>query len=143
MAARVSAPCPRRWLEAHGARYARPGPVYLGEDLFANRPMCEAVKTAGGNFVFTCKPASHRLIWEYITGVELPTHGARVKRGREWVTHRFRWLTALPLRDGRDALKVNWFEICHAGGDVTCRKSFITDLPAGRGGRSRTRPSTS
>ena len=124
----------RRWLAAHGAQYARLRPVYLGDDLFANQPMCEAVKAAGGNFVFTCKPASHALIGEYITGVELPTHSVRVKRGREWVTHRFRWLAEVPLRDGRDALKVNWFEIeiSNAGGDVTYRNSFITDLPVGR-----------
>jgi len=55
--------------------------------------MCEAVLAAGGHFLFVCKPASHPLIQEYITGVELPTHSVRVKRGREWVTHRFRWLS--------------------------------------------------
>ena len=125
----------RRWLAAHGAQYARLRPVYLGDDLFANQPMCEAIHAAGGNFVFTCKPASHALIREYITGVDLPTHSVRVKRGREWVTHRFRWLTEVPLRDGRDALKVNWFEIeiCNAAGQVTYRNSFITDLTVDRG----------
>jgi hypothetical protein len=122
----------RRWLAAHGAQYARLRPVYLGDDLFANQPLCESIQAAGGNFVFTCKPASHKLIGEYITGVDLPTHSLRVKRGRAWVTHRFRWLTDVPLRDGRDALKVNWFEICNAAGDVTYRNSFITDLPVGR-----------
>ena len=123
----------RRWLAAHGAQYARLRPVYLGDDLFANQPMCEAIQAIGGNFVFTCKPASHALIGEYITGVELPTHSVRVKRGREWVTHRFRWLAEVPLRDGRDALKVNWFEIeiSNAAGDITYRNSFITDLPVG------------
>jgi hypothetical protein len=124
----------RRWLAAHGPRHARLRPVYLGDDLFANQPMCEAIQAAGGNFVFTCKPVSHALIQEYITGVDLPTHSVRVKRGREWVTYRFRWLTEVPLRDGRDALKVNWFEIeiCNAAGDVTYRNSFITDLPVDR-----------
>ena len=124
----------RRWLASHGTQYARLRPVYLGDDLFANQPMCEAIQTAGGNFVFTCKPASHKLIQEYIIGVELPTHSVRVKRGRAWVTHRFRWLNEAPLRDGRDALKVNWFEIeiVNAAGDVTYRNSFITDLPVDR-----------
>jgi hypothetical protein len=124
----------RRWLATHGSQYAQLKPIYLGDDLFANQPMCEAVLAAGGHFVFTCKPASHTLIQEYITGVELPTHSVRVKRGRAWVTHHFRWITGVPLRDGRDALTVNWFEIeiRDAAGAVTYRNSFITDLPVTR-----------
>ena len=124
----------RRWLAAHAPQYARLRPVYLGDDLFANQPMCEAVRAVGGHFLFTCKPASHPLIQEYITGIELPSHSVRVKHGRAWVTHRFRWLTEVPLRDGRDALTVNWFEIeiCNAAGEVTYRNSFITDLPVSR-----------
>jgi hypothetical protein len=45
----------------------------------------------------------------------------------------FRWLAEVPLRDGRDALKVNWFEIeiSNAAGDITYRNSFITDMPIG------------
>ena len=124
----------RRWLAAHAPQYARLRPVYLGDDLFANQPMGEAVRAVGSHFLFTCKPASHALIQDYITGVALPSHSVRVKRGRAWVTHRFRWLTELPLRDGRDALTVNWFEIeiGNAAGRVTYRNSFITDLPVNR-----------
>ena len=124
----------RRWLAGHGPQYARLKPIYLGDDLFANQPMCEAIRAMDGHFLFTCKPASHPLILEYITGVELPTHSMRVKRGGAWVTHRFRWLTAVPLRDGRDALTVNWFEIeiHNAAGEVSYHNSFITDLPVNR-----------
>lgn len=45
-----------------------------------------------------------------------------------------RWLAEVPLRDGGDALKVNWFaiEICNAADEVTYRNSFITDLPVDR-----------
>lgn len=50
------------------------------------------------------------------------------------MTHWFRWLTAVPLRDGRDALTVNWFEIeiRSAAGEVTYRNSFNADLPVTR-----------
>jgi hypothetical protein len=39
----------------------------------------------------------------------------------------------VPLRDGRDALTVNWFEIeiINARGEITYRNSFVTDLPVG------------
>jgi hypothetical protein len=96
--------------------------------------MCEAVLAEDGHFLFVCKPASHPLIQQYLTGVELPTHTVRVKRGRERVTHRFRWMPGVPLRDGKDALAVIWLEIeiRNPAGAITYRNSFITDLPVGR-----------
>jgi hypothetical protein len=124
----------RRWLTAHGRQYARLKPVYLGDDLFSNQPICEAVRAVDGHFLFVCKPASHLLIQEYQTGVELPAHTERIKRGRHWFTHHFRWMSGVPLRDGKDAMTVNWLEIeiRNAAGQVTYRNSFITDLPVGR-----------
>jgi len=123
-----------RWLAAHAPSYARLKPIYLGDDLFSNQPMCEAVLAAGGHFLFVCKPSSHPLIKEYTSGVELPTHAIEVKHGRKQVTHRFRWINQVPLRDGKDAQTVNWceIEICDAAGNVTYRNSFITDLPVSR-----------
>ena len=37
--------------------------------------------------------------------------------------HRYRWMTGLPVRDGDDALHVNWLEIVSArpGGELTGR----------------------
>jgi len=51
------------------------------------------------------------LIQEYITGVDLQTHEDIVKRDKNKIVHRYRWIHDVPLRDGKDALKVNWFEI--------------------------------
>jgi hypothetical protein len=123
----------KRWLAVHGQRYAALGAVYLGDDLFSRQPLCQAVKDAGGHFVFVCKPSSHPLIQEYLTGVDLPALEQTVKRGRQRVVHRYRWLPGVPLRDGRDAMTVNWFEIeiVNARGETTYRNSFVTDLPVG------------
>jgi hypothetical protein len=120
----------KRWLAAHGARYAALKPVYLGDDLFSRQPLCEAVKAAGGDFIFVCKPSSHVLIQEYIAGAELSSCEKTVRRGKKRVLHRHRWLCGVPLRDGRGALSVNWFEIVitDATGKVTYRNSFITNL---------------
>jgi DDE family transposase len=121
----------RRWLARHGAAYARLKPVYLGDDLYARQPLCEAVRDSGGHFLFVCKPSSHQTIQEYLTGVEISEHVERVKRGRERVTYRYRWLCDVPLRGDDQALSVNWLsvEIVNAKGKVTYRNSFITDLP--------------
>jgi hypothetical protein len=121
----------KRWLATHGARYARLNPIYLGDDLFSRQPLCEAVRKVEGHFIFVCKPSSHPLIEEYIAGIELATHEERVKRGKRHTVNRYRWIRDVPLRDGRDALIVNWFEIeiLNADGEVTYHNSFITDLP--------------
>jgi len=121
----------RRWLASHGPRYARLNPVYLGDDLYACQPVCEAVLESSGHFLFVCKPASHPTIEEYLTGIELSERVEKVKRGREWIVHRYRWLRDVPLRGDAKALKVNWLgiEILNKAGEVTYRNSFITDLP--------------
>jgi hypothetical protein len=124
----------RRWLAAHGPSYARLDPVYLGDDLYSRQPICQAVQAAGGHFLFVCKPSSHPTIEEYLTGVELSELTKQVKHGRQRFTHSYRWLCDVPLRDGADAMTVNWLmiEIRNAAGEVTYRNSFITDLPTDR-----------
>ncbi len=121
----------RRWLERHGAAYARLEPVYLGDDLYACQPVCEAVQAAGGHFLFVCKPASHQTIQESLTGIDLPERVEQVKRGRERFTHRYRWLGDVPLRGDDKAMRVNWLsiEIRDRTGKLTYQNSFITDLP--------------
>jgi hypothetical protein len=123
----------KRWLSAHSQRYAPLDPVYLGDDLFSRQPLCQAVLDAGGHFIFVCKPSSHPLIQEYLTGAEVAALEQTVKRGKQRFIHRYRWLPDVPLRDGRDALTVNWFEIeiINAKGETTYRNSFVTNLPVG------------
>jgi hypothetical protein len=121
----------RRWLAAHSPRYAGFDPVYLGDDLFSRQPICAAVRAVNGHFIFVCKPSSHPLIQQYITGIELAAHRQTVKRGKQRFSYTYRWIEAVPLRDSDDAMMVNWLEleIANAKGEVTYRNSFVTDLP--------------
>lgn len=124
----------RRWLAAHGAHYAALRPVYLGDDLFARQPICEAVHATGGHFLFVCKPNSHPAIEEFRMGIVLDERVERTRRGKQWMTHRYRWLCDVPLRGDAKAIAVNWLEIeiTDAKGAITYRNSFITDLPVQR-----------
>ena len=119
-----------RWLAAHGPRYAHLKPVYLGDDLASRQPTCEAVRAIGAHFLFTAKPSSHKTLYEWLDGAEAPGMALKIKQGARFVTHRYRWLQAVPLRDGADALLVNWLEIeiVDPSGKVTYRNSFVTDL---------------
>ena len=121
----------KRWLARHGPAVRHLRPVFLGDDLFACQPIAAAVQQTGGNFIFTCKPASHPTIAEYLNGAELEEYRqTTVTRGKRTTTIH-RWLSAVPMRDTKDALSVNWFsiEIQNAKGKRTYHNSFITDLP--------------
>lgn len=121
----------KRWLARHGPAVAALRPVFLGDDLFACQPIAAAVQQAGGNFIFTCKPASHQTITEYLTGAELAEHRQTVVTRGKRTTTIHRWLSAVPMRATDDALIVNWFsvEILNGKGKRTYHNSFVTDLP--------------
>jgi hypothetical protein len=120
----------KRWLARHGPAVNPHRPVFLGDDLFACQPITAAVQDVGGNFIFTCKPASHPTIIEYLNGAELEEHRvSSVTRGRRTTTIH-RWLSGVPMRDTKDALSVNWFSVeIQNKGKRTYYNSFITDLP--------------
>ena len=124
----------KRWLARHGPRCAALRPVYLGDDLYACQPVCRAMIDAGGDFPLTAKPASHRTLCEHLDGIRLPTRRRTAGRGAKRRIHRCRWMTDLPIRDGDDALRVNWLEIVSAkpDGAVTCRSAFVTSLDVDR-----------
>ena len=124
----------KRWLRRHGARCAALRPVHLGDDLYACQPVCRAMLDAGGDFLLTAKPASHQTLYEYLDGIDIPVRRRTTGRGAQRRSHRYRWLTDLPIRDGDDALRVNWLEVTSArpGGKVTYRGAFVTSLDVDR-----------
>jgi hypothetical protein len=119
----------------------------LGDDLYAHQPFCEKVKAVGLHFLFTCKPASHPTLAEWVDDFAregmIGTHSVilaksqgkpkgkrilKVVRGR-WS---FLFLADLPLRDADDALLANWFELTVTDDDtgkVLYHNSWVTDHP--------------
>src|SRR5277367_3617926 len=94
-----------------------------------------SARTVGAHFLFVCKPDSHKTIGEYLTGVEVPSLVRIIKRGKQRFTYAWRWMSGVPIRDGKDALEANWLEITirDPSGKVTYRNSFITDLEVNAG----------
>jgi hypothetical protein len=121
----------RRWLSRVGRDYAWLKPIYLGDDLYGHQPMCADVLAAGGSFIFGCKPSSHKTLTEYLVSIDLDGFSETIGVGSAKRVHRYRWMEDVPLRDGKDALKVNWLEIeiSKPNGKVTYRNNFVTDLP--------------
>jgi hypothetical protein len=76
-----------RWLAAHGPKYARLKPIYLGDDLSSRQATCEAVAEIGGHFLFTVKPSSHKTLYCWLDGAEAPLFEQKIKHGARFVTH--------------------------------------------------------
>jgi len=124
----------KRWLAAHAARVKALRPVYLGDDLFACQPICEAVLASGADFLLTAKPESHKALYDFMNGATLEEISQARKEGAKKLTYRYRWFSGAPLRDGKDALSVDWVgvTICDAKGKTTYDGAFVTSLEVSR-----------
>jgi hypothetical protein len=122
----------KRWLNAHAERVASLRPVYLGDALFSCQPMAEAVLATGADFLFVCKKDGHKTLYEYVEGALLDERTVVERRpGKRSLTYRYRWIEGVPLRDGKDALMVNWLAVTIT--DETKKNTydgaFVTSLP--------------
>jgi hypothetical protein len=124
----------KRWLATHGERMKGLRPVYLGDDLFACQPIAEAILQGGGDFLLTAKPQSHKVLYDFMQGAALEDHTITQKIAGKRLTYRYRWFENAPLRDGKDALLVNWtgVTITDAKGKVTYDNAYVTSLPVTR-----------
>ena len=120
----------KRWLATHGQRLHDLRPVYLGDALFACQPICAAVLASGGDFLFTAKPEAHKTLYDFMHGAACEELCLTRKEGAKKLSYRYRWFQGAPLRDGNDALSVNWIglTIADAKGKATYDGAFLTSL---------------
>lgn len=106
----------KRWLKLHGDKYSNLNITVLGDDLYACHPICTEVLAYKYNFIFTCKKDSHITLYEYIDYLE---NGDAIRLSEKQLdnkkkkkeTYLCRYVNEVPIRDGKDALKVNWCEV--------------------------------
>jgi len=124
----------KRWFDSHHARLAPLRPIYLGDDLFACHPVAKMIADAGGDFIFTAKPTSHKALYDFIDGAKPFRHEEKVRRRATKDTFRYRWIEAVPIRDGEGALLVNWigFQIIDAKGKLKYSMAWVTSLPVSK-----------
>lgn len=105
----------KRWLARNASRLAHHAVTLLGDDLYCNQPFCEQVVAQGLNFIFTCKPDSHRALYEEVESLAQLGAVSQVTQ-RHWngqvhEVHCYRYLNQVPLRGDADAIQVNWCEV--------------------------------
>jgi hypothetical protein len=108
----------KRWLKAWGSHYAPWKITLLGDDLFSHQPFCQEAIAQGFDVIFVCKRDSHPLLYEWLDDFErteqVSTFERILKKGKRRLTEHYRYFNHLPLRDGDDALFVNWCEVTTA-----------------------------
>lgn len=105
----------KRWIDDFRRRHKKVSVTLLGDDLFAKQPMCEKALDNRLNFIFVCKPSSHTTLFERVDqlekGGDLNIKTVRRWNGRFHERYVYRYANKVPLRDGNDALDVNWLDI--------------------------------
>ena len=125
----------KRWLAQQHGHFSDHAVTYLGDDLYANQPLCQLiVETYRQFFIFVCKPESHSGLYEWIAFLDKSDGLEKVtqrhwngKHGEIWQS---RFANQVPLRNGSDALLVHWLElvITHENtGAILYRNSFVTN----------------
>ena len=127
----------KRWLKQYGPSFKERTATLLGDDLYANQPMCEVALKQHFNFAFVCKPDSHPHLYDWLAGLDkvgdgLPTLTQRHWNGRFHEIWTYRYENEVPLRAGDDPLLVNWCQltITHAQtNEQLYHNAFVTNHP--------------
>jgi len=123
----------KRWILQYGPKLKELGVSILGDDLFCHQPLCELMLTEGINFILTCKPDSHKTLYEWVEELEAMGAGKKVvvKRwtGKNHEIDTYRFVNQVPLRNSDDALMVNWVEIVTTkkDGTIVYKNAFATN----------------
>jgi hypothetical protein len=123
----------KRWLGQHSERFCDHDIIYLGDDLYANQPLCQLIaETYHQSFIFACKSDSHTSLYEWLAqnmaDSTLSQHRWNGKHGEIW---NYRFVNQIPLRNGNDAIQVNWCELVitnETTGEILYHNAFITNM---------------
>ena len=124
----------KRWISEYGPVYKELGITILGDDLYCRQPICTLVLANDLHFILVCKPDSHKTLYQWVEELQA-MNAVETLVEREWTgkTHHiytYRFVNQVPMRDGKDALEVNWCEltITSAGGKQIYKNAFATDF---------------
>lgn len=102
----------KRWMQQEAAVLQQYRAILLGDDLYSRQPLCELVLSSGADFIFVCHRDSHPTLYALVQAVahldRIATLSHRHWNGRHGEIWSYRFLNGVPLRQGEDALSVNW-----------------------------------
>ena len=123
----------KRWLQRFGDTFSELDITIGGDDLYANQPFCEQVLANEMNFLMTCKPLSHKWLYDWVDihekENEIKAFSRTIRSGSKKQLCSYRYTENVPMRDSKDALMVNWLEIIvhDEAGKQLYQNTFITN----------------
>ncbi len=124
----------KRWLKGRGTQYASLKTTLLGDDLYCHQPMIAAALKQRFNYIFVCKPDSHKSLYAWVEaleqGIDLFTHVVEEWNGKYKEVRTYRYANAIPIRDSDDAIAVNWCEVTITNkktGKIMYHNAFVTN----------------
>lgn len=123
----------KRWLSRMGDWLSPHGITVSGDDLYAKQPFCQMLLEEELNFLFVCKPESHKWLYEWVDINEkegdVREFHKEETQGKKKLTYGYRYTHNVPLKDDKDALLVNWVELTVVDdtGTQMYKNSFITN----------------
>lgn len=124
----------KRWIDQYAPAYQPLGVTVLGDDLYCKQPICSKLLDQGLDFILVCKPDSHATLYQWLNELDAMQAIETVVEKR-WTgkTHQidtYRFANKLPLRDGKDAMDVNWCELTTTlpDGKILYKNAFATNF---------------
>ena len=113
--------------------------IITGDDLFSREPFCNLLLEHGFRFILVCKPSSHTTLYQHVAELE-QEGGVTVLSNRKWngqfhELHTYRYANNLPIKQGDNALSVNWVELTAINTEtqeILYKNSFISDFKIDR-----------
>lgn len=124
----------KRWITEYAPVYGHLGITILGDDLYSRQPICTLILDNKLHFILVCKPNSHKTLYQWIEELQamdtVETLVEKIWTGKTHHIYTYRFVNKVPLRDGEDALEVNWCEvtITSATGKRLYKNAFVTDF---------------
>ena len=124
----------KEWLKAQGSGYADLGVTLLGDALYGCESICKLSLLRGFNFIFNCKPGSHKTLFEFVEPMlklqEIPEIRRLITSSKGKRIWKISYVNGVPIKDGKNALNVNWCRIAitdKVTGKLTYTNTFITN----------------
>ena len=99
----------KRWLKSNTLDEI----TILGDDLYAHEPFCKSLLDQH-NFIFVCKPESHKTVYEWVNGITKEKVEDRFD-GKTHQIYTYKYAEGVPLRDSKDkkdeVLLINFVEV--------------------------------
>ena len=125
----------KRWLESFRKRHKTVRATLQVDALHCNQGFLTMVEEARFHFIATCKPGSNKTLYEWVEtarkGKDIGVTEKKYISNGKSVTARYEYLRDVPLRDGEDAMKVNFVslqEFDTQSGERLRRFEYVTDL---------------